>query len=258
MNLRDTFRVCANVDSGDLKMEFEPISTTRLLALMLAGGLFACVGLYMMLRPKPEGAAKIELFGLKFESSSAGLLVFVVGAAFLATPLFVPEKGDLRGEAPPAVPLAARVKSPLTSPQTPKVGNGGETSTPLTEGHAATSIVGLVEEIEPNGISREATPLEIGQIASGVAKYQDQDWFRLEIPPEGLDGHEIRLRYVSGVRVRTDVYDAREQNVGFLEVEDGVQYLPIKSQFSGRLFFRVTRDAAHGEAQYELSVMPPS
>lgn len=239
-------------------MEFEPISTTRLLALMVAGGLFACAGLYMMLRPKPEGAAKIELFGLKFESSSAGLIVFAVGAAFLATPLYVPEKGDGVALAPPAVPEEpvvtpeAKSQKPLTST------TGGEISTSLTLQPAVASDASIVQEVEPNGLAREATPISIGQTASGIANYQDQDWYRLEIPPEGLQGHEIRLRYVSGVRARADVYDAREQNVGFLEVEDGVQYLPIKSQFSDRLFFRVMRDASHGQAQYELTVMPPS
>ncbi len=74
-------------------MEFEALDGIKLVMLMAAGLLFAVVGLYLLIRPKPEGsAAKIELFGMKFESSSAGLLVFLIGAVFLVIPLFVAEK----------------------------------------------------------------------------------------------------------------------------------------------------------------------
>lgn len=238
-------------------MEFEPISTTRMIALMISGGLFACAGLYMMLRPRPEGAAKIELFGLKFESSSAGLLVFAVGAAFLATPLYVPEKTDVPAVVPPVVAQPAQVTQPATALKQRPSTKGGETSEALSTAPARPRDPDLVEEVEPNGLARQATPIRVGQTASGLAEYQDQDWFELTVPQTGLEGHEIRLRYVAGVRARADVYDAREQNVGFLEVSDGVQYLPITSQFSDKLYFRVTRDASYGEARYELTVMPP-
>ena len=238
-------------------MEFEPISTMRLLALMAAGGLFACAGLYMMLRPRPEGAAKIELFGLKFESSSAGLLVFAVGAAFLATPLYVPEKADVRGAARPGVTPSEAVSPPVASGQTPKGVNGGETSMVLAEAPVVAPEAGIVQEVEPNDLSRQATQIRVGQTANGIAGYQDLDWFALPVPETGLTGHEISLRYVTGTSARVDVYNTREQNVGFLEVEDGVQYLPITSQFSGTLYFRVKRNWGAGEAHYELAVMPP-
>ena len=65
-------------------MDFEAQNPTILIVLMVAGAAFAGVGLWLLLKPKPTGStAKIEIFGLKFESSSAGLLVFLIGAVFL-------------------------------------------------------------------------------------------------------------------------------------------------------------------------------
>lgn len=76
-------------------MNFDTVDDQQISLLMLAGGIFAFIGLWMMFRPKTDGhAAKIELFGLKFESSSAGLLVFLIGSGFLAAPVFMTEKNE--------------------------------------------------------------------------------------------------------------------------------------------------------------------
>ncbi len=78
---------------------------TKLLILMTAGGVFALAGLWLMFRPPVQGqAAHVELFGMKFQSSSAGLLVFLIGAVFLAVPVFVPEREQRPGGAAPQGP----------------------------------------------------------------------------------------------------------------------------------------------------------
>jgi hypothetical protein len=82
-------------------MQIVALDGAKLLALMLAGGVFALAGLWLMFRPQPAGeAARIELFGLKFQASSAGLLVFLIGAVFLAVPIFVPEKEGISDKRP--------------------------------------------------------------------------------------------------------------------------------------------------------------
>ena len=73
------------------------MDSMRLWILMTAGGVFAIAGILLMFRAKQEGSsARLELFGQKFEASSAGIIVFLIGAAFLAAPVFVPERSALR------------------------------------------------------------------------------------------------------------------------------------------------------------------
>jgi hypothetical protein len=75
-----------------MEFQFQGVAPAKLIILMVAGAIFAFAGLWLMFRQTPAGdAARIELFGIRFRSSSAGLLVFIVGALFLAAPVFVPE-----------------------------------------------------------------------------------------------------------------------------------------------------------------------
>ena len=84
-------------------MDVVALDAAKLTALMVAGAAFALAGLWLMFKPQPAGeAAKIELFGLKFQASSAGLVVFLIGAVFLAMPIVVPEKPSDRAPEPPA------------------------------------------------------------------------------------------------------------------------------------------------------------
>lgn len=77
-------------------MEVVALDSSKIIALMIAGGAFALAGLWLLFRPQIEGhAAVIKLFGMEFQASSAGLLVFLVAAGFLATPIIVPEKRSI-------------------------------------------------------------------------------------------------------------------------------------------------------------------
>ena len=224
-------------------MEFEAISTTRMIALMLAGGVFSIAGLYMMLRPRPEGAAKVELFGLKFESSSAGLLVFLVGAAFLTITLFVPER-------PTASDLDPKSPKTETQKATPSPSNIKE---PREISQDA-----VVKEAEPNNDIREAQPLAIGQAVTGkFGEGSGVDWYSVSFPNNSIAQHEIKLRHVDGNRVTVKVYDIREQEIGSLTTRSGAAYLSLEGQTTEKIFLR-TSGAIGGSARdtYEVSVAP--
>ena len=82
------------------------------MAILVAGGVFAFAGLALIFRPRRVGhSAKVEFFGLKFESSSAGVLVFIVGAAFLAFPSLLARDAERAVAAPvdPGLPLGTVV-----------------------------------------------------------------------------------------------------------------------------------------------------
>jgi hypothetical protein len=222
-------------------MEFEAISATRMIALMLVGAAFAFAGLYMMLRPRPEGAAKIELFGLKFESSSAGLLVFMVGAAFLAVTLFVPERqtGSDQIGAAPKVEVAGAKPKPDT-PAKPKV---------ISEG-------AVIKETEPNNGIREAQPLAIGQVAAGkFGKGSGQDWFTVSFPNGDIALHEVKLRHVHGNIVSVRLYDVREQEIGKLSTNSGAAYFSLEDQTTETIYIKTSGAIGGWDTDtYEVSV----
>ncbi|WP_281857532.1 hypothetical protein [Litoreibacter halocynthiae] len=223
-------------------MEFEAVSATRMIALMLVGGAFAFAGLYMMLRPRPEGAAKIELFGLKFESSSAGLLVFLVGAAFLSVTLFVPERQTVSTQVD-IVPVAGDSK------EAPKPVSAEESN--------QVSEIAVLEESEPNDGVRDADPLQIGQVVAGRFKNQagDVDWYSVSFDSGNIAQHEIKLRHVNGNRVAVTVYDLREQEIGRISTNSGVAYLPLKDLTTSKIFLKVTGATGGWNSDtYEVSV----
>jgi hypothetical protein len=187
---------------------FEPLDASTLIVLMAAGGLFAVAGLWLMFRPQPEGdGARIELFGIKVQASSAGLLVFLIGAVFLAAPVFVP-----RAHTPDPVRNPPRPSPGLPSPapnQELPQRREGRAAILLPAGPGA-------EEIEPNDRASEANQIEPGVYYAGRVNGQrgdPEDWFVVpvaEIPGEDM---EVHIRTRSGVAhpCRASVLDPREQ-----------------------------------------------
>ncbi len=175
------------------------LDPTRLLLMTVAGLVFAGAGLWLLLRTRPAGgAAKIELFGMKFEASSAGLLVFLIGAAFVAAPTVVPERS-----VPQQNPTLVAGKLAAT----PAVGN---TAIILPAGPAAT-------EQEPNNGAHEANQIARGTFYAGVTdpeRKDVEDWYA--IPASGLvqtdAGVQIRVRTGTKNPFFCEVYllDARE------------------------------------------------
>ena len=230
-------------------MGFEPLDGIKLIMLMAAGLVFALVGLYLLVRPKPEGSsAKIELFGLKFESSSAGLLVFLIGAAFLSVPMFVPEKA-----ADVAVAEAADDAKPAAEPSSVAPSQAPETLALVAPAQGSS-----VEEVEPNGKTETAMPIGLEQTVLGqTQKGGDVDWYVMAVPVGGLRGYEVKLKHFnqSGSQVTADVYNKREEHVGYLRARNGATYLPITSDFDDRIYFRV-KSSDRYQWDYELSVVP--
>lgn len=221
-------------------MNFEALDGTKLLILMVAGAAFAGVGLYLLLRPNSEGTAKIELFGLKFESSSAGLLVFLVGAAFMALPLFVKEE---QVSASPVIPSDGRSLA------------GGNAQTPTTP---LVSLAGtqVVEEVEPNDDQSGPNTVLLGQRVRGEVFKDEPDWFVMPVPEGGVIGHQIMLKHVSGKEVRLEAYNAREEHKGWVKSNNGAKYLEIKSDFGDRIYFKAHTIYSSGSSVYELAVVP--
>jgi hypothetical protein len=173
---------------------------------MIAGGIFALAGLWLMFRPKPEGgAAKVELLGMKFESSSAGLLVFLIGSGFLATPLFVSERTQ------PAT------TAPLSSPQTTAPTGAREAAPPPAEGPANADVRSEIAdngvEVEPNDTFAAANSIELGTSVAGSLSGQDLDTFVVAIPPDMKGQIAASLVATKGDVVLT-LFDGGGQVVG--------------------------------------------
>ncbi|MEM1130443.1 MAG: hypothetical protein AAGH83_07960 [Pseudomonadota bacterium] len=188
-------------------MEFAALDPGKLLVLMIAGGVFALAGLWLMFRPKPEGSrAKIELFGLKFESSSAGLLVFMIGAAFLALPLFVPSGADNTGSAA----KATSVEDPAVegAEQRTEAGRGEvATSTPqpaAVTARPARALTAVGEEVEPNDNIAVANEIAIGSVIHGEVEAGNPDFYTFTFPDDYIGRFTANL---SGDRVGFSTYD---------------------------------------------------
>ncbi|MDU9003473.1 hypothetical protein [Sedimentitalea todarodis] len=222
-------------------MDFEAQDSTKLIILMIAGAAFAGAGLWLLLKPKPSGSsAKIELFGLKFESSSAGLLVFLIGAAFLVIPLFVPEKtggprigGGSIGEEP-ADPVGGQAAS---------VSNRAAVVLPDAPG---------IEEVEPNERVQQANQLNVGATVGGKVRKGDFDWY--VIPLQAHQGKRlvVTLRHVDGGPVYGEVFDADEQRDEQLQTSAGADVGRVEISGS-RAYVRVQPNFLNKPAEYELT-----
>ena len=154
---------------------------TKLLIFMASGGVFAIAGLWLMFRPRVEGhAARVELFGLKFQSSSTGLLVFLIGAVFLAVPIVVPERpsagGTLRDEDGPA---ETRLRE----------STAGQTAAVILPPGADAA------EKESNDFVTEANQIARGSFYAGATdpeRRDVEDWF--VVPTGGMTDLDFQLR----------------------------------------------------------------
>jgi hypothetical protein len=188
-----------------LGMSLVALDSAKLFILMAAGGSFAIAGLWLLLRPKPAGGARIELFGMKFESSSAGLLVFLIGAGFIATPLFVPQR------APVVVPsTAASIPSGTGGPSVPGVQIEAATPTVPRRARAAG------REREPNDNYDDANQVAVGESWAGVFNSIENDWFALTTDGTAVNVY-LKIRSVSGDQCELewiDFYTAGEMRLG--------------------------------------------
>lgn len=217
-------------------MNFEALDGTRLTILMIAGAVFAAVGLYLLLKPKTAGTAKIELFGLKFESSSAGVLVFLIGAVFLSLPLFVPERTS-----------ATLIEESENGSVEAKQSADTETAT----SNAALPTKAAATEIEPNDSLAEANELSLDRVVTGTVTDGARDWYVVPISLSPSSKVEFRLKNMGSFAVSAQLFDGREQRITSFVSSVGATYRKIMVGDKDRIYVEVFLQG--GETVYELS-----
>lgn len=225
-------------------MYFEAQDSTKLIILMIAGAAFAGAGLWLLLRPRPDGTtAKFELFGLKFESSSAGILVFLIGAAFIVIPLFVPEKSVTPRDIDHTEP--GERESNRVESNAPKSGSGAP------EGFKKIDQSTPAPEYEPNDTIDDAQLVLPNQWFTGTIGHNQVDWLLLPVPP-GQIVDEIKVRRTDGSGIVVlQVFDAREQLMVRTEAAESTGYLHPDSEPVSKLYLRVSEKIGLS-ASYEL------
>jgi hypothetical protein len=185
----------------------------KLLLLMGVGALFAFAGLYLLLRQRDANAdaARIEIFGLKFQSSSAGLLVFLIGAGFFAAPLYVPERStpaarQPSSEAAPTAQAGRVVAAPDPAP--PAVGIGDIRLPPRADD----------QEIEPNDSIAEPNQIAIGSAVRGVASDDEVDWYVFAPDPRQAADFRVTFRTLAGSCATYHLLDGNENQLTYVQV----------------------------------------
>jgi hypothetical protein len=203
------------------------VETTKLVAVMVAGGVFALAGLALLFRPtRGDGEHSAELFGLKFRFSSAGIVVFLVGAAFLAAPLVVQEQPS---------PLKAPVQAGR---------NGGPVATGLPP-----PIEGL--EAEPNDHVSRPNQIEVGTTYTGMLGGDDVDYFVFRSSGTGF--LRLVLRVKEGT-VHATVFDANEQVVASASYIHDL--LSERFRLNGAPHYLIRLAPSGGTADYEMLIRP--
>jgi hypothetical protein len=180
------------------------VSPDKLLVLLVAGGVFSLAGLWMMFRPqKEEDLAKLKIFGLEFQSSSAGLLVFLIGAVFLIGGIMLPERASVAaGTSVPQGPAVAK-GAPDKAAEGATAGQP-ETNTLIGKPAGGISIEG--EEEEPNNTVASSNWIAPNSSISGhYGKDGDaRDVFC--VATEDLQGKEMIVA-VSGYSFQMELQD---------------------------------------------------
>jgi hypothetical protein len=215
---------------------------------MIAGACFAAAGLWLMFRPKPEGqAAKIEFLGMKFESSSAGLLVFLIGAAFLASPAVIPEtESNAPNALPPGVPTGAEAQAGPGAPAP----MADETDAALPLPRRAD-----LEEIEDNGSISDSNAIWIGQTVRGELGPEDLDWYVFAADAASSELLRVTFRNLGGGCPQYALLDAAENQVNYEQVCE-YQISHTRDYFveSDRYYLRV---AGNRRTEYEIAISYP-
>jgi len=229
-------------------MTLQALDGPILYLLIAVGLIFALSGLYFILKRKDdENAARIELFGLKFQSSSVGTLVFLIGAAFLLIPLFAPKSPDVR-TVEPGQPDAAT----LQETEFPATTNGSAT------GQRAVLLPASADtaESEPNDQLVQSNQIGLGFGVKGTldrARDDYDDWYVVDVSESGNVDFTIQIRTLSG-RCNVRAYDQNEEQLAWVTCSNsGSVNFDIFSQDNDVLFFKVAVSGSP-PASYELFV----
>lgn len=216
----------------------------KLLLLMGAGALFALAGLYLLLRQQSDNvdAARIEIFGLKFQSSSAGLLVFLIGAGFIAAPLYAPERSI------PDVNTGAAL-----TPRADAIGTSLDAAPSVAEpGDIRLPVRAAGEEVEPNDSIAEANQIAMGTAVRGTARDAEVDWFVFAPDPGQAADFRVTFRTLAGNCPTYHLLDGKENQLTYervcnFEVSKSLIH-PVESD----TYFVLVR--GNGRTEYEVAV----
>ena len=202
------------------------LDETLLFVLTGLGVMSMAAGLVLLFRGGARREEQVvEFLGWKFQFTSAGLVVFLIGALFSAVPLFVGVSPSPAPEHPPALAPQGGVRPPVRTQD---------------------------GEVEPNDYVTEATAIQIGATYAGAIDKDDKDFFAFEVGP-GAQAPRLILRRVQGTGgLRVSVFDphGKESRVGLLNDvlsekidvdEDGVYVLLLN---------------AYGDLRYEMVLRP--
>jgi hypothetical protein len=201
---------------------------------MIAGAVFCLSGLYLMIiSSQPDsGAAKFELFGQKFEANSRGIIVFLVGAAFLASPLYLPKL--VTGQS--SANNSSSVQSPLAV--TPQLDPKGQAILPS---NGVTLVPSAAEEVEKNNSMQSANMLTLGGlVTANLSEDDEEDWYAINTGQVQAKEVEIKLRGVydymcakysvlnAAKQVQGEGYFCgRDKTTAIFELTQGVLYARI-------------------------------
>jgi hypothetical protein len=197
-----------------------------LFVLTAFGVVSAVAGLVLLFRGVVLREAQVvEVLGLKVRFTSAGLVVFLIGALFLAVPVFVGMDRSPVHEGPPAL-----------------VPEGGGGSADRVQSG----------EVEPNDYVTEANAVEFGATYAGAIDRDDNDFFAFEVG-SGAQALRLILRRVQGTGgLRVSVFDpqGRESRVGYLR---DVLSEKVDVDEAGTYVLRFN---AYGDLRYEMVLRP--
>jgi len=223
-------------------MVFQSLDTPTYYLFLALGLVFALSGLTFIFRGKAdENAARFEFLGLKFQSSSAGTLVFLIGVGFLMIPLFVP-----------------RVEGATISPG--DAIDGGGASSPPTGGGTAIQLPQVADapEVEPNNAITQANQFALGFGARGEIdkdRRDYEDWYVVDT--SGTEQSELRAQIRSAWGgCKLIVFDATETELGYKHCDQsgGSGYVEFFNIESDRIFLRVVFNGGSGAKRSEYEV----
>lgn len=202
------------------------LDATLLFVLTAFGAVSAVAGLVLLFRGGARREEQVvEVLGLKFRFTSAGLVVFLIGALFLAVPVFVRADRSPVHEGPPALALQGGVGSADRAQDS---------------------------EVEPNDYVSEANAIELSANYAGAIDREDKDFFAFEAGP-GAPALRLILRRVQGTgNLVVSLFDpqGRESRVGLLR---DVLSERIDVDEAGRYVLRLV---AYGDLRYEMVLRP--
>lgn len=163
------------------------LGQTEKFFLLFSSTVFCLAGLYMMIKPSMiDGEARIEFLGFKFNASSGGLIVFLVGTVLMAGTALAPDQPHLP-QTGGMQSTAALSENSLADAETV----GPMPAIDLPEGAETL-------ELEPNNAKDQAFRIPTGVMFQGALdpKLKDvEDWFA--IPTGQLENGTMHLKVVA-------------------------------------------------------------